>query len=205
MTATKPDVGPIIVLEGLDKTGKSTLALELAERAMEMTNAPCRVIAFGVPEPGKDPFLEYLETAYESGWHRFGTIVDRMHWSEAAYGTVFRPGEWETQRRRAEMARMVDAALGLVGATVVHCTRALDEAALALDETDRSDHGGVEFDLDQVRRLDSVFRAQATAATYRANGLTVVEHEFATPFPDDVLERAIRARADFADREGPLQ
>jgi len=69
-----------VIIEGLDKTGKSTLARFLSEK----TGMPIK--KFNNPGPEEDAAVEYalfVTTAQSS-------IIDRMHLSEMAYGPVFR-------------------------------------------------------------------------------------------------------------------
>lgn len=69
-----------IIIEGLDKTGKSTLSRFLAEK----TGMPIK--KFNNPKPGEDAAVEYAEFIVTAQ----SCIVDRMHLSEMAYGPVFR-------------------------------------------------------------------------------------------------------------------
>ncbi len=204
MTETTQRVGPIIILEGVDKTGKSTLAMELAQTLVN-NGYPTRVTAFGVPTPGKDPFVEYLDLVYSSMFHAHGTIVDRMHWSELAYASVFRPGNRDEQYIRKAKVRAIDTLLGMAGATVIHCVRPNQEAAAAIDDVDRADHGGADFGLEQVRRLGSVFSAHSNGVQRGLTGPQVIVHPFAAPITNAQLDSMIESRQRFADREGPLQ
>lgn len=89
---------PHIIIDGLDKTGKSTLARFLSEK----TGMPIK--KFSAPEKGQDPTSEYAEflAAGEP------SIIDRMWLSEMAYGPVMRGESFVDQSRQAlleEMAR----------------------------------------------------------------------------------------------------
>lgn len=69
-----------IIIEGLDKTGKTTLAKFLHEK----TGMPIK--KFCNPKPDEDPSVEYAEFVISAQ----PCIVDRMHLSEMAYGPVLR-------------------------------------------------------------------------------------------------------------------
>lgn len=69
-----------IIIEGLDKTGKSTLARHLSEKL----GMPIK--KFSAPEGGADPTLEYAEFLVTAE----PCIVDRCYMSEMAYGPVVR-------------------------------------------------------------------------------------------------------------------
>lgn len=70
----------IVVLEGVDSTGKTTLANQLVERGFEYFH-------FGPPQ--KHALWEYTEAieAYRPGnnW-----VFDRLHWGELVYGPAYR-------------------------------------------------------------------------------------------------------------------
>lgn len=97
-----------IIIEGLDKTGKSTLAKFLSEK----TGIPIK--KFSNPGPNEDPAVEYVEfvTTAQS------CVVDRMHLSEMAYGPVFR-GESAVD---TNVQRVIEGLLAKRGSTVgVYC------------------------------------------------------------------------------------
>lgn len=73
----------LIVLEGADGTGKSTLAAELAE------HLGTEVLHFGPPED--HPLAEYQLPldGYRAGAGQH-VVVDRMHWSQEVYGPLHR-------------------------------------------------------------------------------------------------------------------
>ena len=97
-----------IIIEGLDKTGKSTLARFLAEK----TGMPIK--KFSNPGPGEDAAVEYAEFVVSSQ----SCIVDRMHLSEMAYGPVFR-GESTVD---ASVQRVIEGLLAKRGSTIgVYC------------------------------------------------------------------------------------
>jgi len=81
----------LIIIEGLDKTGKSTLARFLSEK----TGMPIK--KFSAPKEGEKPFNEYGAFLLDGE----GGIVDRFHLSEMAYGPVFRGGSSIDENRQA--------------------------------------------------------------------------------------------------------
>ena len=82
----------MIIIEGMDKTGKTTLAEALALRMRR------QIAAFGVPPI--DVF-EYHSTGVERAGR--SAIIDRLHWSEYAYGKTYRAGCGYTAERWAEL------------------------------------------------------------------------------------------------------
>lgn len=70
---------PHIVIDGMDKTGKSTLVRYLSEKL----NLPVK--KFSAPEG--DPFLEYVHFLSSTQQPH---IIDRFYLSELAYGPVMR-------------------------------------------------------------------------------------------------------------------
>lgn len=75
----------LVLIEGCDKCGKSTLARELYGR-------------YGVPivkfsQPKGDPFVEYMEFLQKHGQKRRGhAILDRFYLGELVYGPIKRGG-----------------------------------------------------------------------------------------------------------------
>jgi len=107
----------IVLLEGLDKCGKSTAAGEIATRLLEF--GPVNLIHFSKPTSG-DLFREYLYALMTADEFDGSTIIDRLHWSEEAYGTVYRP----TSRQLTIAAiNAFDVILKCVGGVVVWKTR----------------------------------------------------------------------------------
>ncbi len=104
-----------IIIEGLDKTGKSTLARYLSDRL----GLPIK--KFSAPEKDKDPTPEYI--FFLANAER--SIIDRCYMSEMAYGPVMRGGSWIDQR----MQTVVEEVAKRRGTTGVYCFA--DERALA--------------------------------------------------------------------------
>lgn len=98
----------LIVLEGVDRVGKTTLASRLAKRL------GCAV-DHRTPKYEGHPLREYGATL---DWYRPGVhdlVVDRFHWSERAYGDELRGGSELTD----EGVAWVDMYLHSRGAVVV--------------------------------------------------------------------------------------
>lgn len=101
-----------IVIEGLDKTGKSTLARFLSEK----TGKPIK--KFSNPKPLEDPAVDYAEFVVSAQ----GCIVDRMHLSEMAYGPVLR-GESTVEEN---VQRVIEGLLARRGSFGIYCEADLD-------------------------------------------------------------------------------
>lgn len=98
----------MIVLEGCDKTGKSTLAKMLGEAL------GWPVVSFGVPKTA-NPYHEYLDflTNLESD-----VVLDRFHAGEFVYPWVFN----RTTNMTLRHFRTLDLMLRTLGTLVVHCS-----------------------------------------------------------------------------------
>lgn len=101
----------IILVEGLDRTGKSTLAQALA------TDLNLTYLRFGVPPEG-DLLCHFRDEIEERRKLGRGVVVDRMHLSNYAYngelgGPVLTAAEWSVMdayvaRRRGYLLLMTD-------------------------------------------------------------------------------------------------
>jgi thymidylate kinase len=96
-----------IIIEGLDKTGKSTLAAYLSDRL----GMPIK--KFSAPEKDKDPTPEYLFFLANAEPH----ILDRCYMSEMAYGPVMRGASWIDRR----MQTIVEEVALRAGSSGVFC------------------------------------------------------------------------------------
>ena len=83
--------GLIVVVEGLERTGKTTLCKEFEERGFVYFKDFNRInkhICLGM-ESRLDTTLTFLQNLSENG---VNVVVDRLHLSEYAYGKTFRKG-----------------------------------------------------------------------------------------------------------------
>ena len=83
--------GLIVVVEGLERTGKTTLCKEFEERGFVYFKDFNRInkhICLGM-ESRLDTTLTFLQNLSENG---VNVVVDRLHLSEYAYGKIFRKG-----------------------------------------------------------------------------------------------------------------
>jgi thymidylate kinase len=82
----------LIVIEGTDGTGKSTLANELGRRVLETRpNERVEVIHFGPPKLHPLTEYEHVVDVYRPGQGRT-IICDRLHWGEMVYSEIYRNG-----------------------------------------------------------------------------------------------------------------
>lgn len=96
-----------IIIEGIDKTGKSTLARFLSEK----TGMPIK--KFSSPGADEDPSVGYAEFAITAE----PCVVDRMHLSEMAYGPVMR-GETTVDEN---VQRVIEGLLANRGSVGIYC------------------------------------------------------------------------------------
>ena len=83
--------GLIVVVEGLERTGKTTLCKEFEERGFVYFKDFNRInkhLCAGM-ESRLDTTLTFLQNLSENG---VNVVVDRLHLSEYAYGKIFRKG-----------------------------------------------------------------------------------------------------------------
>lgn len=169
----------IVLIEGLDKTGKSTDAKALAALADETGefDQPARVLHFGVPKT--NPYQDYREALRDADAYDGPTIIDRLHWSEEAYGQMFRRDDAKT----LSPARIdaLDQLLFAFGGVVLLKTRDPREIAAALDEDD-----SFSMDAGQVSLLQSCFHGRARRT---------INHVRIIPFPESGATPSLVERA----------
>ena len=100
----------IIVLEGADHTGKSTLAAELVKLGFRYTH-------FGPPKPGENLFERYTR-ALDQVKRGEDVVFDRLHLGELVYGPVMRGKSQLT----LPQARLINRYLFAKGGVLVMCT-----------------------------------------------------------------------------------
>lgn len=102
-----------IIIEGLDKTGKSTLARFLSEK----TGMPIQKFSNpGAQEDAAVEYIQFLVTAQSS-------IVDRMHLSEMAYGPALRGETMVDERVQA----IIEGLLAKRESIGIYCSADIDE------------------------------------------------------------------------------
>jgi thymidylate kinase len=113
--------GLIIVLEGADGVGKTTLA-DALEELLSREGGRCVRMRSG---PSDDPYADcskaiaLAEAASALGRH---VIIDRLHAGERVYGPMLRGGS----RITLEMARALNRRLIRMRAILAHCTAPVD-------------------------------------------------------------------------------
>jgi hypothetical protein len=135
----------LVVIEGLDRTGKSTLAYQLSRE----TGA--RVTHFS--KPAKEPVFEYTDPLVDHT-HSSKQVFDRYHVGELVWPTIFgRPSTFgPAQQTYVEMA------LQSRGAVIVKTSRDMDDLREHLIRDDEP------LDPDKAEFADALF-LQALAGT----------------------------------------
>lgn len=110
----------LIVLEGCDGAGKTTLAQRLADLA-KREGVGYRCVAAGPPDPDVNLLLDYGSRVfgYDPLEERSDIVVlDRLHLGELVYGPVYRGGSRLTDTG----VRIIESMLDARGALKLHLT-----------------------------------------------------------------------------------
>jgi len=179
--------GQVIIIEGPDGSGKTTLAQSLARiyNATYVHQGPY----------GDDPFLEALLTVY----NRPGPIVlDRAHIGEQVYGPLYRGGDMLGHARR----RMLERYLLARQAVVVSCEppyptcEANWQAGRERGEEMFDDAARHYIEWAKFTSIQSTAQTPATAIMTDAvrTELPLVAYNYTTDSLNDLLTRLVNAR-----------
>ena len=97
----------VIILEGCDKTGKSTLAKELSEKT------GYKILHLGVP---KGNWFEYLSELINAN-KKDGIIFDRFHWGDYVYAGITTDKKFLSPEQFVE----IETKLAELRALVIYC------------------------------------------------------------------------------------
>jgi thymidylate kinase len=128
----------MIILEGVDKVGKSSLAKALARHLRDHEVVHCEV-----PPPGESVFDYQMRMIGK----KRKLIVDRLHWSEYAYGETYRGGCGYTVQQWAAMEEI----LAERGARIILLSDAL---SLVKERWEKEEK---QFDVAGLVRLNTFF------------------------------------------------
>lgn len=179
----------LILLEGCDLTGKSTLAEELSR----LTGAP--IAPFGPPgdAPTYSAHTTWLRTFRQSDT---GLIVDRCHWSDAAYGPIYHPDNVLTASEFWRIERHFRA----LGAVVVFCDRDAVAIKADLQTQVEADHPEVPGIYDHIEVIVERFRTIAHLSSLpiikytiaRLSPLPIIQYDFQKQLvtPEEIIARA---------------
>lgn len=180
---------PIIVIEGCDGTGKSTLAQKCAEHAEAVGTWDVRIEHYGVPEYdpesdltiGEQAMNQLLERLLDYNHFRDFIVLDRFHWGEPVYAPVFRPDDcvhplFGTLKYREFYH--VENWLQTVGAVTVYCDAPLEtviDRVVTRGEPDLINDSG-----DAQKKTEQIMKRYSTLLRYVSNenrrNPTAVEH-----------------------------
>lgn len=181
----------LIMLEGADGAGKTTLAQELAAYLGRTTSDKVEIWHAGRPK--RHPLDEYLHplTSYRPGTGHH-VILDRWHWGEFVYPAVL---ERETQLDQA-VWWSIEAYMRRLGALAVVCDRnATFEYAQVFRERDITEDGP---DGWQIRHLSRI-RLEFTRLSYRSQ-LPSWTHNVG----DNIVSEIVAAARRFEEAHRPL-
>lgn len=112
----------IVILEGMERTGKSTLANEFEKRGFVKFKDHNRFREYGVENVKHrlDSTFSFLQALDQAGTN---VVLDRFHISEIVYSKFYRhiPSSYMSYNY------FIDAALSKMNAVLVHCTRKIDD------------------------------------------------------------------------------
>lgn len=105
--------GLIVVVEGLERTGKTTLCKEFEKRGFVYFKDFNRINYHDVTalEGRLDTTLTFLQNLSENG---VNVVVDRLHLSEYAYGKIFRKGH-------SSNVDYIDNAISKLNSVLIYC------------------------------------------------------------------------------------
>ncbi len=103
-------MGRIVILEGPDGSGKTTLAKQFVDRGWNYVH-------LGVPEPYEDLLTTYATKLYQANLDPKNTVFDRLHLGERVYGSVVRNNDKLGEEGTVLLQRMING----LGAVVVLC------------------------------------------------------------------------------------
>lgn len=165
----------IIVVEGCDGTGKTTLveklrhAIEVHETKHQSTRS-VRVIHSGPPSlPPLEEYEKSLRTYDPSGEH---LILDRWHWGELIYGPIYRGATILGDAGLYHVDKYLDA----VGAVMINLTNPLDVIEERLSSRGE-DYLQPEHVAEVLRRFDEVFE----------RSVLTEKHKLTDPTDTDVI------------------
>lgn len=163
----------IVLLEGPDGGGKTTLAKQLEAFGFGYVH-------MSAPEPADQP-LDYW-------FARLGhvcrpTVVDRMHWSEDVYGSLFRGGSALSDRDRW----MLEGWLIAHGTVVVLCMPSLE----TILENMARDPDGMHHDPEMARRVYEMYNWPWSTE------LPVIKYDFTEEKIAHFLERLWRVQLKY--------
>jgi len=101
----------IIVLEGPDGSGKTTLAQEFVKRY------GFEYVHLGVPSTSEDLFETYVTVLINARDSKKNVVIDRLHMGEATYGKIYRGQD----RLGTQGVKLLTRILNGYGASVVAC------------------------------------------------------------------------------------
>lgn len=103
--------GKLVVLEGVDKTGKTTIAKLLQELFGFI------IIKHSAPLKGEDVWQSYNATLDKLDLTTHSYVLDRFNWGELVYGPIYRGKSQLT----ANQCLKLEHRLNELGGVVVHC------------------------------------------------------------------------------------
>lgn len=106
----------LIILEGTDATGKSTLARRLSE----MYGYPIKHFSYPTSEEESKAMFDMYRDFVKTGGN---WIVDRAWYSEMVYGNIIRTKSHITVGQMVKLERLVEAH---GGGMIIHCTAPLE-------------------------------------------------------------------------------
>jgi len=143
----------IIVIEGCDGTGKTTLAREFEKRGF-------RYVHNGKPTPNEDLFETYTRQLLDH--EKQNVVIDRLHVGEVVYGRIMRG----TSRISTAQLRLLNRLLFGLGGVIILCNPPFAYALGAWQSRQAREYVGNEFDLESIYRTFNDIWAKEFADHY---------------------------------------
>ena len=158
---------PTLIIEGVDCSGKTTLAQEIQMRWA------CKYIHVKQAPLGVDTLVHFISAIKGI---RQPTIIDRLHWSEQVYADVLRKNSLLSDRDFGVIDGYVMAHRGIF----IYCNPPLQSVLNAI----MRDEDGENHNTDIANEIYREYRKNPRTV------LPIIEYDYTKDNVDDLLERA---------------
>lgn len=166
----------IVILEGMERTGKSTLATEFEKRGFVKFKDHNRFREYGVNNVKHrlDSTFSFLQALDQAGTN---VVLDRFHISEIVYSKFYRkvPSSYMSYNY------FIDAALSKMNVVLVHCTRKIDDKYV--------DDFQFDFDKKDLKEMKKQFAYLVDKSEIRRKHEVDISKEDLSTFVDFMIQQ----------------